>query len=364
LVGVTAVRTFATEMTDPGVLKTSSVKMITAWLFSGCILIFCMVVIGGITRLTGSGLSITEWNVVMGAIPPLNDQQWNEAFEKYQQIPQFQKLNYHFTLDDFKKIFFWEYLHRLVGRMIGLVFIIPFLIFYFKRMLDKNLVRKALLLFALGALQGFLGWFMVKSGLTEKTSVSHIRLAIHLVAAFLTFGFTFWYALDLVYRDEKPFVQEKLTTLVRGLFALVLLQIIYGAFTAGLHAGRIANTFPTMDGQWIPGGLYALSPGYLNFFDNLITVQFIHRCLAMLVVIASFLVYFTANNQNPGNSQRRGITFLIITIGLQFLLGVATLLSKVNIPLAVMHQAGAFFVFASSVFLMHRIRRSPDSYRD
>jgi len=336
----------------------SSHKSIVIWLFSGCILIFCMVVIGGITRLTGSGLSITEWNVIMGAVPPLNDPQWNEAFEKYRQIPQFQKLNYHFTLDDFKKIFFWEYLHRLVGRLIGLVFLIPFFIFLLKGMLDKALIRKALLLFALGAFQGFLGWFMVKSGLTERTSVSHIRLAIHLVAAFITFGFTFWVALDLIYREEKPLVHAKINSLVQGLFALVLLQIIYGAFTAGLHAGKIANTFPTMDGQWIPAGMTALSPGYLNFFDNLLTVQFIHRCLAFLVVVMSFVVFVRVSNQQTAASQQNGIRFLLVVIGIQFLLGVSTLLSKVNVTLAVLHQAGAFFVFAASVFLLHRIRKT------
>src|SRR5688572_25205728 len=173
-----------------------SSRPIIIWLLSGCLFIFSMVVIGGITRLTGSGLSITEWNVIMGAVPPLNEQQWNEAFEKYQQIPQFQKLNYHFTLSDFKKIFFWEYLHRLIGRLIGLVFIIPFVYFQVKKRMSRQLTRQALLLFVLGGLQGFLGWFMVKSGLTERTSVSHIRLAIHLIAAFITFGFTFWVLLD------------------------------------------------------------------------------------------------------------------------------------------------------------------------
>jgi len=214
-----------------------------------------------------------------------------------------------------------------------------------------------LLLFVLGAFQGFLGWFMVKSGLTERTSVSHIRLAIHLVAAFLTFGFTFWFALDLVYREEKPFIHEKIHSLVQGLFAIVLLQIIYGAFTAGLHAGRIANTFPTMDGQWIPSGMTELSPGWINFFDNVLTIQFIHRCLAFLVVTMSLVLYVQVHSQKTGTSQQRGIFFLAVVILAQFLLGVATLLSKVNVPLAVMHQAGAFFVFASVVFLMHRFRK-------
>src|SRR6185503_14032828 len=163
-----------------------------------------MVILGGITRLTGSGLSITEWNVIMGAIPPLNEKQWQEAFDQYKQIPQFQKLNYDFELADFKRIFFWEYLHRLIGRTIGLVFVVPFFYFLYKRRLNNEWIRKSILLFALGALQGFLGWFMVKSGLSERTSVSHYRLAIHLLAAFITFGVTYWFALQLLYGNRNP----------------------------------------------------------------------------------------------------------------------------------------------------------------
>src|SRR5436190_8910788 len=229
-------------------MKETSNKPIILWLLSGCILIFLMVVIGGITRLTGSGLSITEWNVVMGAIPPLNDTQWNEAFDKYKAIPQFQKLNYSFSLDDFKKIFFWEYLHRLVGRLVGIVFLLPFIYFLITKQLDKPMIRKAIFLFALGGLQGFLGWFMVKSGLSERTSVSHYRLAIHLVAAFITFAFTLWYALELIYMNEKrnSLLRKNYSGITRFLFATVLLQVIYGAFVAGLHAGKFANTFPTM----------------------------------------------------------------------------------------------------------------------
>ncbi|HRS38956.1 MAG TPA: COX15/CtaA family protein, partial [Bacteroidia bacterium] len=174
-------------------------RYVAIWLLSGCFLIFAMVVIGGITRLTGSGLSITEWAPIMGAVPPMNGQEWQEAFEKYKQIPQYEMINAHFELQDFKAIFWWEFIHRLVGRLIGVVFLLPFIWFLITRQLDRAMTRKALFLFTLGGLQGFLGWFMVKSGLTERTSVSHIRLAIHLITAFITFGFTWWYALQLLY---------------------------------------------------------------------------------------------------------------------------------------------------------------------
>jgi cytochrome c oxidase assembly protein subunit 15 len=196
------------------------------WLVTGGILIFLMVVIGGITRLTGSGLSITEWNVIMGAIPPLNEAQWHEAFEKYKQIPQYSKLNYDYDLADFKKIFFWEYLHRLIGRIIGLVFIVPFIYFLVTKKLTPEWIRKALFLFVLGGFQGFLGWFMVKSGLTERTSVSHYRLAIHLMAAFITCGFTLWYALQLMFENASFEPGKKILSYLRFVFAVVILQLV------------------------------------------------------------------------------------------------------------------------------------------
>jgi cytochrome c oxidase assembly protein subunit 15 len=260
-------------------------RQVAVWLLCGCFLIFAMVVLGGITRLTGSGLSITEWNVVMGALPPVNAHQWQDAFEKYQQIPQFQKLNYDFSLSDFKKIFFWEYLHRLVGRLIGVVFLIPFIFFVSKKKLNREWIKKSLFLFLLGGLQGFLGWFMVKSGLTERTSVSHYRLAIHLLAAFITFGFTFWFVLQLLFERREETGHAKTFSLLKYIFIIVILQIIYGALVSGLHAGKFANTFPTMDGEWIPAGISAMTPAYINPFENPVTVQFIHRCLAIAIVI-------------------------------------------------------------------------------
>ena len=334
----------------------ASRSYIRTWLLSGCFLIFLMVILGGITRLTGSGLSITEWNVIMGTLPPLNDQQWSVAFEKYKQIPQYHLLNYDYTLADFKKIFFWEYVHRLTGRLIGVVFLVPFLIFLRRKWLTPSQVRKALFLFALGGLQGFLGWFMVQSGLSERTSVSHIRLAIHLSAALLTFGFTWSFYLGL--RDERsadpPDRRLQLPSAI--LLAIAGCQVIYGALTAGLHAGRIANTFPTMDGSWIPDGLDALSPGWLNATDNLLAVQFIHRCLAFLLLAGTLSVLLAARRLRLSQPQRNGIRTLAVLVTLQFLLGVVTLLTHVSIVPAVLHQSGAFFVVAALLYTLHHGR--------
>jgi cytochrome c oxidase assembly protein subunit 15 len=293
----------------------------------------------------------------MGTIPPLNAQQWQEAFDKYKTIPQYQLVNYDFTLSDFKNIFMWEYLHRLVGRLLGVVFLLPFAWFLITKQLDRAMIRKSLFLFALGGLQGFLGWYMVSSGLTEHTSVSQYRLAVHLITAFITYGFTFWFALELMYRNQKSGVINKssLSNLVKLIFITVVLQIIYGAFVAGLHAGKIANTWPTMDGAWVPDGMASMSPWWKNFFENLLCVQFIHRSLAIIIVGLSSWLWF-ASRKTAGKSinavQFAGINFLLFAISVQFVLGVFTLLTKVQIALAVFHQMGAFMLFSACVFLL------------
>lgn len=340
-------------------MKTAN-KQIAIWLLTGCFLIFIMVLVGGITRLTGSGLSITEWKPIMGAIPPLNDAEWNIAFQKYQQIPQFQKINYHFDLNDFKTIFWWEFVHRLIGRLIGIVFLIPFFYFLVKRKFQKPMINKVLFLFLLGALQGFLGWFMVSSGLAERTSVSHIRLAIHLMTAFITFAFTFYYALELIYED----VQKKKITPesfyfknFNGLiFSLLIVQIIYGAFVAGLHAGKLHNTFPLMSGQVIPSGMNTMDSFASNVFDNPVTVQFIHRFMAFTLVFLCSWIFFQSKKSILNNFQRKGINWLLTAVLFQFLLGVLTILSQVNIVLASLHQIGAFFLFSVSIYLIYHFK--------
>jgi len=338
----------------------SNRRLIGGWLFTGCILIFLMVIIGGITRLTGSGLSITEWNPIMGAIPPLNDEEWQVAFEKYQEIPQFQKINYHFSLHDFKAIFWWEYIHRLLGRVIGIVFIIPFVYFWVKGMLGKKLIRRLLFLFLLGGLQGAIGWFMVMSGLSERTSVSHIRLAIHLITAFITFGFTFYFALEVVIRKRQE-MPEKMQSPVILLLLMVIVQIVYGAFVAGLHAGKIFNTFPLMGGSVVPDGIFHLSPGISNFFDNPVTVQFIHRTLAFLIVILSGLLFWI-KKQLP-ETARRGINLLMLVVLIQFGLGIWTLLTGAEITISVIHQSGAFLLFSVCIYLLFLVKNISDDRR-
>jgi len=331
---------------------------IAIWLLSGAFLIFLMVVVGGITRLTGSGLSITEWKPIMGAVPPLNDEQWQEAFQKYQQIPQFQKLNYDFTISDFKEIFFWEYLHRLIGRLIGVVFIGGFLYFFAKNKLTNDLLRKTLFLFLLGALQGFIGWYMVSSGLVERTSVSQYRLAIHLITAFITFGVTLWFALELLYPNKKTSISSSFISALKILLFLVTIQIIYGAFSAGLHAGKVANTFPTMNGEWIPSGINAISPWYKNLFENLLTVQFIHRMLASLILIFIISLWGRTRQANLYSLQKTSLNFCFLAVIIQFLLGVFTLIYAVPIVLAVLHQVGGFILFSSVIIAIYSFSRA------
>lgn len=345
-------------------------KSIIVWLLTGCFLIAAMVVIGGITRLTGSGLSITEWKLIRGTIPPLNEQQWQEEFDNYKAIPQYQKLNYHFTLEDFKQIYFWEYFHRLIGRVIGMVFIIPFFFFLIKKQFDNKLLKSVLFLFLLGAFQGFLGWFMVKSGLSKNNFVSHYRLAIHLISAFITFGFTFKVSLDLIYPDKKPYDLHlrKLYRLSWITLAVVTLQIIYGAFVAGLHAGRIFNNFPKMDDNWISSSVsFAFEKtGITALFDAIPVVQFIHRYVAYIAVLLILYLFFLAKNINRARMNnlfsgelKRAVNWLPVVVLVQFLLGVFTLLYAVPVWLGVLHQIVAFVLFALMVFLIHRLKTEP-----
>src|SRR6186713_1742516 len=227
-------------------------KAVIYWLLSGCVLVFIMVVVGGITRLTNSGLSMTDWHLVTDTLPPLTEAKWQEAFQRYKQFPEYQKINIHndFTLSDYKFIYFWEWFHRFIGRAIGMVFILPFIYFLIKKKLDRSTINKSLILLGLGGLQGFFGWFMVKSGLIDNPDVSHFRLSLHLTTAFITFAYTYWVALDLIY-PEKKIVDSSMRKIARITMTFLLLQIIYGGFVAGLNAGLVHNHWPLMsDGQF------------------------------------------------------------------------------------------------------------------
>lgn len=328
------------------------------WLLTGCFLIFVMVVVGGITRLTHSGLSISNYRLISGVIPPMNEVEWQEAFQLYKQYPEYQKLNNHFDLQDFKDIYFWEWIHRVIGRFIGLVFFIPFVYFLITKQLDQSTIKKTIVLMILGGFQGFLGWYMVQSGLIDRPDVSHYRLAMHLSTAFLTFAYTFWVALDLMYPSRKE-SHKHMRNLVRWGFVLLIVQIIYGAFVAGLDAGFIHNFWPMMaEGKLIHPTVYIeQSPWIKNFFEGKSGVQFIHRTLAYFVVFMVIWIWLRARKFKLDFSQKWGVNFLLIMVGIQFLLGVITLLYHVPVWLGVAHQVGAFFLLAGFTFTLHRFSK-------
>ncbi|WP_417200225.1 COX15/CtaA family protein [Bizionia sp.] len=332
-------------------------KKVIYWLLTGCVLIFIMVVVGGITRLTDSGLSMSDYKLITGTIPPLNDAEWQEAFALYQQYPEFQKLHSHFTIEDFKSIYFWEWLHRVIGRTIGLVFIIPFLYFLFRKQLTKSTIKKCLVLLGLGGFQGFLGWYMVKSGLVDMPDVSHFRLAAHLTTAFLTFAATLWVALDLIYPDKKV-IDKKFRNLIIVSYLILIVQIIYGGFVAGLKAGLLHNHWPFMnEGKFMHHTVYILEPFYKNLIENPSGIQFIHRTLAYLVVASIFILWFKAREMTLTNLQQKSINALLILVGFQFLLGVLTIIYAVPLWLGVAHQVGAFFLLSAMTFTLHRFSK-------
>ncbi len=333
-------------------------KRVIIWLLTGCLLIFIMVVIGGITRLTHSGLSISNYKLISGTIPPMSDVEWETAFNLYKQYPEYQKLNSQFSLQDFKDIYFWEWLHRFIGRLIGLVFFLPFLYFLIKKQLTKSTIKKSIILLALGAFQGFLGWYMVKSGLVDNPDVSHYRLAAHLTTAFITFAYTLWVVLDIIFPYKKQ-INKRFRNLVRVGLGVLLLQIIYGAFVAGLDAGFIHNHWPMMnDGKFMHETVYIeQNPLFKNFIEGKSGVQFIHRILAYMVVVVVLLIWFRAKKMNLTKYQSKGVNGLVIVVGVQFLLGVFTVLLQVPVWLGLAHQIGAFLLLATMTFTLHRFSK-------
>ena len=333
-------------------------KKVIYWLITGCVLIFIMVVVGGITRLTHSGLSISNYKLISGTIPPMNDVEWQEAFNLYKQYPEYQKLNNHFNLQDFKDIYFWEWFHRVIGRFIGLVFLLPFLYFLLTKQLSKSTIKKSIILLGLGAFQGFMGWYMVKSGLVDNPDVSHYRLAAHLTTAFVTFAYTFWVALDLIYPHKKN-IHKEFRNFIRFALVILLLQIIYGAFVAGLDAGFIHNHWPMMsEGKFMHETVFIeQQPWYKNFFEGKSGVQFAHRILAYIVVFFVIAIWQKSKKMTLTSLQSNGILSLLIVVGIQFLLGVFTILYQVPVWLGVAHQVGAFILLSSMIFTLHRFTK-------
>jgi len=321
-------------------------RAVLAWLYAGCLLIALLVTVGGVTRLTGSGLSITEWKVLMGTLPPLNAEAWHELWQKYQATPQYQQVNTHFTLEQFKTIFWWEYIHRLLGRVIGLVFLLPFLYFLLRKKLERPLVWKLGGIFLLGALQGALGWFMVKSGLVDDPRVSHFRLTAHLGVALAIFAAQFWIALGLLSERREPFSRTALA-LPLVTFAMAL----SGGLVAGLRAGYAYNTFPLMNGYVIPPEVLSLEPWWQNFFYNMATVQLVHRGFFWLLAVLVPLAWWRHRAAAPAN-------VLMAAFVLQASLGISTLLLRVPVALGAMHQGGAVLLLAAALWFAHSCRES------
>lgn len=323
------------------------------WLFIVAAMVVAMVVIGGITRLTESGLSITQWKPISGTVPPLSDADWAAEFERYKQIPEYTQLNRGMTLDGFKAIFFWEYAHRLFGRLIGLAFAMPMLWFAVRQQIPRGYAPRLVAILALGGLQGAIGWWMVASGLSVRTDVSHVRLAVHLMTALFLLAGIVWTALDL---RSLPDARPARLTLLSG-FALGLLfaQIMFGAFTAGLDAGYAFASWPLMGDAWFPAGVPLVEPLWRNAVDNALIVQFIHRWLAFAVAAGLGLVAWRAGQR--GAPRAAVVIALLVTV--QIALGIATLLSGVRLPIAVAHQANSALLLIASIWAAHRLGQGP-----
>jgi cytochrome c oxidase assembly protein subunit 15 len=326
---------------------------VRVWLYTVAALILMMVVVGGATRLTGSGLSITEWQPILGAIPPLSEAGWQEAFHKYQQIPQFKIVNRTMTLSEFKGIYWWEWGHRFLGRFIGVAFLLPLLAFWWRGTIPRTLLPRLGGIFVLGGLQGALGWYMVASGLVDRVSVSQYRLAAHLGMAVLVLGAILWVAFDLggKRRQTQATASTGLKILPAVLVGLVYLQILAGGFVAGLDAGIGYNTWPLMDGALVPDGLGNMQPWYTNLFENGLTVQFDHRMLAYLIAVLALINAFLM----PAPLRSRAF-LLLAAVAMQITLGIFTLLTIVRIDLALLHQAGAIVVFGIALYHFHHVR--------
>lgn len=351
------------------------VSKVILWTLILCLMVMMMVIIGGVTRLTGSGLSIVEWKPLMGAIPPLNIEEWMEVFAKYQASPQYKLVNQGMSLSEFRWIYFWEYFHRLMGRLMGIVFFGPWLFFWKQKYISNKMAFKFFLGFLLGGLQGAMGWIMVASGLVDQPHVSHFRLAAHLLLAFFILSY-FWRLIwelnessisevpspSSLEQKSHPKCTHPLNKMLTFMLGLLILQIFYGALVAGLRAGFIANTFPDMQGSFFPLGGWVLTPSWINIFENPLTVQWVHRMLGWSLFISALIIYFRSRffskaanssewSSTSTSTYQRPLLVLVVLLLLQFLMGVLTLLLKVPLPLAVLHQIGAAVVMLYLLWL-------------
>ena len=347
-----------TTMTETAAPSATARRAIAAWLLACCALVFAMVVVGGVTRLTHSGLSIVEWQPIVGTLPPLNEAAWQETFDKYKQTPEYRLVNRGMTLDGFKGIFWWEYFHRLLGRAIGLVFLLPLLWFLARKMVDRPLAWRLGGIFLLGGLQGAMGWYMVKSGLVDNPRVSQLRLAAHLGLAFLIYAAMFWQALDLLWprRAQAVAALQGAWRQASALTVLIFVMSLSGALVAGTRAGRVYNTFPKMNEHWVPPELFALEPWYSNFFNNMATVQFDHRLIAwLLAFLVPWFCWRTLRLPLPAPA-RLCCHLLLAMLAVQLALGIATLLLAVPVALGAAHQGGALLLLTAMLAVAHFLR--------
>lgn len=318
--------------------------MVRQWLILIALLIFVMVIVGGATRLTDSGLSITEWKPILGAIPPLNAADWQLAFEKYQQSSEFKLQNSHMDMAAFQFIYWWEWAHRLLGRLLGVVFLLPFIVFALTGKLERRMWPRLLMLFVLGGAQGALGWYMVSSGLVDRVDVSQYRLAAHLTLAVALFAAVLWVIVSLYHRHSLPKTFD--AWIAFALLALIFMQIAAGGFVAGLDAGMGYNTWPLMEGKLIPNDLFIISPAWRNLFENTLTVQFTHRALAYIILGLSIW--------HAWRSFTFSAMLVLYAVFAQACLGILTLLFHVPLGFALAHQATALVVVTAAVWNLHK----------
>jgi heme a synthase len=342
-------------------------RAVGLWLLGCAAMVLAMAVIGAITRLTESGLSIMEWAPVTGALPPLSQAEWERLFALYQQIPEYRQQNAGMGLAEFKSIFWWEYIHRLWGRLIGVVFALPLAWFWWRGQIDRAFGRKLLIALALGAAQGGLGWFMVASGFADRTDVSQYRLTAHLLLALAIYGYLFWLALSVIW-PRPEYSRDGAAPLLRRalwvLLALVAVTIASGGFVAGLNAGLTYNTFPLMDGRLIPDGYAMQSPWIVNLFENIAAVQFNHRILAVTTVTVALVLWLWSLSRDIAPAAHGGFAALAILALIQLALGITTLLLVVPVSLGALHQAGAILVLTATIWTLYHLRGRPEANRE
>ena len=347
-------------------IEKDRLRPVRIWLLIGVMMIIIQILLGGITRLTGSGLSITEWDVITGSLPPLNEHQWIKAFEKYKNTPQFQYVNFDFDLGDFKFIYFWEWLHRNWARFIGVVFAIPFIIFFLQKRFTKDMIRPMVILFLLGALQGAVGWIMVASGLTgDAIYVKPVKLALHFIFALVLLCYTYWFYLKLRYRETPVINQSSLRKLTKYILVVLVFQLIYGALMAGYKAASFAPTWPDINGEFIPSHMFNGEAGFSNIFENKITIHFIHRGLAYLLFILTIIWTWKAFKLPKGSLSGLLKLLPISLLVIQLILGITAVFTSVKIIpnhwglfewLAQFHQLIAMFFLLSVITVLHCLK--------